>query len=90
MNTAYKITYLFPLRSNSFPLKYHNTEGSGIPRGGVQFMTTCPPTRATESRGTNRKSSFSTETKRNSDYNFRYFQQTILWKNFLIIMHIAQ
>lgn len=56
-------TYLFPLKSNSFPFIYHSTDGSGIPRGGVQFSTTGPPTKATVSLGTNRKSSRNTETK---------------------------
>lgn len=41
-------------------LNYHSTEGSGIPRGGVQFSTTGPPTRATVSFGTKRKSSRNT------------------------------
>lgn len=41
---------------------YQSTEGSGMPRGGVQLSTTGPPTRATVSFGTKRKSSFNTVT----------------------------
>lgn len=86
-----KCTYRFPLRSNNFPLKYHSTDGSGIPRGGVQFMTTWPPTSATESRGTNRKSSFSTETNEIKLHFLIISKQSILYvftcgKNFLIII----
>lgn len=42
---------------------YHSTDGSGIPRGGVQFSTTGPPTKATVSFGINRKSSRKTAEK---------------------------
>lgn len=55
--------YLFPLKSNSVSSLYHRTDGSGIPRGGVQLSTTGPPTKATVSFGTERKSSRSTENK---------------------------
>lgn len=54
------MTYLLPLNSNSFPFIYQSTDGSGIPRGGVQFKTTGPPTNAIVSFGIDRKSSFNT------------------------------
>lgn len=58
-----KVTYLFPLKSNNFPFIYQSTDGSGIPRGGVQFNTTGPPTKATVSFGMRRKSSRNTVNK---------------------------
>lgn len=54
------MSYLLPLKSSDFPFIYHSTDGSGIPRGGVQFSTTGPPTNATVSFGNNRKSSRNT------------------------------
>lgn len=39
---------------------YQSTDGSGTPRGGVQLSTTGPPTKATVSFGTRRKSSRNT------------------------------
>lgn len=56
-NSIENIAHLFPLKSNIFPFKYQSTDGSGTPRGGVQFITTGPPTRATVSFGINLKSS---------------------------------
>lgn len=56
--------YLFPLKSNKVSSLYQRTDGSGIPRGGVQLSTTGPPTKATVSFGTERKSSLSTENKK--------------------------
>lgn len=53
-------TYRFPLKSSNLPFIYQRTDGSGIPRGGVQFKTTGPPTKATVSFGTKRKSSRNT------------------------------
>lgn len=60
----YGFTHRFPLRSNSFPFMYQSTDGSGIPRGGVQLSTTGPPTKATVSLGTSRKSSRKTARKK--------------------------
>lgn len=63
-------THRFPLKSSNFPFIYHNTDGSGIPRGGVQFKTTGPPTKATISFGTNLKSSRNTmERKKEIKFN---------------------
>lgn len=59
----WSIPYLFPLKSNNFPFMYQSTLGSGMPLGGVQFSTTGPPTNATVSFGTKRKSSRNTATK---------------------------
>lgn len=55
--------YLLPLKSSNLLFMYQSTDGSGIPRGGVQFSTTGPPTIATVSFGTRRKSSRNTETQ---------------------------
>lgn len=60
--------YRFPLKSSNFPFIYHKTEGSGIPRGDSQFRTTDPPTRATVSLGTKRKSSLNTENQNRSHF----------------------
>lgn len=54
---------------------YQSTDGSGTPRGGVQLSTTGPPTKATVSFGTRRKSSRNTanemrEKKRTSAFYY--------------------
>lgn len=60
--------YLFPLKSKSFPFMYQSTDGSGTPRGGVQFRTTGPPTKATVSLGSSRKSSRNTANKKGAEF----------------------